>query len=71
MEPKRRNGRDDAETALRVQLDFAKAILNSYAKGTKAWELMWGPLGGPAIEVMEGAVKAQRLYLEELEKTLD
>lgn len=71
MEPKRRNGRDDAEAALRIQLEFAEAMLDSFAKGTKAWELMWGPLGGPAIEVMEVALKAQRLYLEELKETLD
>jgi hypothetical protein len=42
MKPKRRNGRDDAEAALRMQLGFAEAMLASFAKGTEAWRLMWG-----------------------------
>jgi hypothetical protein len=71
MKPKRRNGRDDAEAALRMQLEFAEAMLGGFAKGTEAWKPMWGPLGRPAIEAMEVTVKAQRLYLEELKETLD
>ena len=71
MESMRRSGRDDAETLLRAQIDFAEAMVGNFAEGAKAYELMWGPLGGPAIEIMRMMLKAQRLYLEELKGTLD
>jgi hypothetical protein len=71
VEPMRRSGRDDAETVLHAQLDFAEAMVGNFEKGAKAYELMWGPLGGPAIEIMRMMLKAQRLYLEELKGTLD
>ncbi len=71
METPRRNGSDDAEAILRVQLDLARAMVDNFAKSARPYQLMWGPLGGPAIEVMERALKAQRLYLEELKSTLE
>ena len=71
METMRRSGRDDAEALLRAQLDFAEAMVGNFEKDAKAYELMWGPLGGPAIETMRMMLKAQRLYLEELKGTLD
>jgi hypothetical protein len=66
----RRSGRADAETVLHAQLDLAEAMVGNVAQGTKAYELMWGPLGGPAIEIMRMMLKAQRLYLEQLRGTL-
>ncbi len=67
----RRNGSDDAEAILRTQLDFARAMVGSFAKSAEAYQLMWGPLGGPAVGAMRMALEAQRLYLEELKKTVD
>ena len=67
----RRNGSDDAEAILRTQLDFARAMVGSFAKSAEAYQLMWGPLGGPAVGAMRRALEAQRLYLEELKKTVD
>jgi hypothetical protein len=66
-----RNGSDDAEAILRTQLDFARAMVGSFAKSAEAYQLMWGPLGGPAVGAMRTALEAQRLYLEELKKTVD
>jgi hypothetical protein len=66
-----RSGSADAEAVLHAQLDFAVAMVDNFEKGAKAYELMWGPLGGPAIETMRRMLKAQRLYLEELKGTLD
>ena len=45
----RRNGSDDAEAILRTQLDFAQAMVGNIAKSTEAYQLMWGPFGGPAV----------------------
>jgi hypothetical protein len=67
----RRNGSDDAKAILRTQLDFARAMVGSFAKSAEAYQLMWGPLGGPAVGAMRTALEAQRLYLEELKKTVD
>ena len=67
----RRNGSDDAEAILRTQLDFARAMVGSFAKSAEAYQLMWGPLGGPAVGAMRTALEAQRLYLEELKKTVN
>ena len=67
----RRNGSDDAEAILRTQLDFARTMVDNFAKSAKAYQLMWGPLGGPAVGAMRTALQAQRLYLEELKKTVD
>jgi hypothetical protein len=66
-----RSGTEDAESILHAQLDFAEAMVGTLEKNTKTYELMWGPLGGPAIEPMRMMLKAQRLYLEELKGTLD
>lgn len=66
-----RNGSDDAEAILRTQLDFAQAMVGNIAKSTEAYQLMWGPFGGPAVGTMRTALQAQRLYLEELKKTMD
>lgn len=70
-ETPRRNGSDDAEAILRTQLDFAQAMVDNFAKSAEPYQLMWGPLGGPAVEAMRTTLKAQRLYLEELKNTLD
>ena len=67
----RRNGSDDAKAILRTQLDFAQAMVGNFAKSTEAYQMMWGPLGGPAVGAMRTALEAQRLYLEELQKTVD
>jgi hypothetical protein len=66
-----RSGTEDAESILHAQLDFAEAMVSALEKNTKTYELMWGPLGGPAIEPMRIMLKAQRLYFEELKGTLD
>lgn len=66
----RKNGSDDAEAILRAQLDFARAIVGNFAKTAESYQLMWGPLGGPAVGAMRTALEAQRLYLEELRKTV-
>jgi hypothetical protein len=66
-----RSGTEDAETILHAQLDVAEAMVGNAAKSTKMYELMWGPLGGPTIEVMRMTLEAQRLYIEELKRTLD
>jgi hypothetical protein len=71
MEMPRRNGSDDAEAILRTQLDFAQAMVDNFAKGAEAYQLMWGSLGGPAVGTMRTALRAQWLYLEELQKTGD
>jgi hypothetical protein len=70
METPRRNGSDDAEAILRTQLDFAQAMVDNFAKSADAYQLMWGPLGGPAVGTMRTALEAQRLYLKELQKTV-
>ena len=67
----RRNGSDDAEAILRTQLDFAQTMLGNLAKSAEAYQMMWGPLGGLAVGAMRTALEAQRLYLEELKKTVD
>ena len=66
-----RNGSDDAEAILRTQLDFAQAMVGNLAKSAELYQLMWGPLGGPMVGAMRKALEAQRLYLEELRKTVD
>jgi hypothetical protein len=66
-----RSGTEDAETILHAQLDVAEAMVGTVVKSTKTYELMWGPLGGPTIEVMRIMLEAQRLYIEELKRTLD
>ena len=66
-----RNGSDDAEAILRAQLDFARAMVGNLAESAEAYQLMWGPLGGPMVGAMQTALRAQRLYLEELRKTVD
>jgi hypothetical protein len=55
----------------RAQLDFASAMINSYARGTKFWFQFWGPLGNPAIEVVDAAAEAQQNYLRRLKETLE
>lgn len=71
MEMPRRNGSDDAEAILRTQLKLARAIVDNFAKSAEVHQLMWGPFGGPAVGAMRTALRAQRLYLEELHKTVD
>jgi hypothetical protein len=71
VETMRRSGRADAETLLRAQLDFAEAMVDNSAKSVEAYQLMWGPLGGLVVGSMRTALEAQRLYLEELQKTVD
>ncbi len=71
MEMPRRNGRDDAEATLRTQLDFARAMVDNFAKSAEAYQLMWGPFGGLTVGAIRTALEAQRLYIEELQKTVD
>jgi hypothetical protein len=66
----RRSGSEDAKAILRTQLGFARATVDNFAKGAEAFQLMWGPLGGPAVGAMRTALRAQRLYIEELQKTV-
>lgn len=67
----RRNGTDDAEAILRTQLDFTQATVGNFAKSVEACQFMWGPFGGPMVGAVRTALEAQRLYLEELRKTVD
>ena len=67
----RRNGSDDAEAILRAQLDFARTMVGNFAKSAESYQMMWGPWGGPTVEAMRTALEAQRLYLEELRKTVE
>jgi hypothetical protein len=55
----------------RAQLDFASAMVDSYARGTKFWFEFWGPLGNPAIEAVDAAAEAQQDYLRKLKDTLE
>jgi hypothetical protein len=71
METPRRNGSDDAEAILRTQLDFAQAVVDNFAKSAESYQLMWGPFGGPMVGAMRTALRAQRLYIEELQKTMN
>ncbi len=66
----RSSGRDDAEMLLRVKLDFASVVVEGIAEGAKAYWLMWGTLGEPAIRVVEMAAEVQRQYLQSLRSTL-
>jgi hypothetical protein len=64
--------RDKELTPLtRAQLDFASAMVDSYARGTKFWFQFWGPLGNPAMEVVDAAAEAQQAYLRRLKETLE
>jgi hypothetical protein len=64
--------RDKQLTPLtRAQLDFASAMVDSYARGTKFWFEFWGPLGNPAIEAVDAAAEAQQDYLRKLKETLE
>jgi hypothetical protein len=64
--------RDKQLTPLtRAQLDFAGAMVDSYARGTKFWFEFWGPLGNPAIEAVDAAAEAQQDYLRKLKETLE
>lgn len=55
----------------RAQLDFASAMVDSYARGTKFWFQFWGPLGNPAMEAVDAAAEAQQDYLRKLKETLE
>ena len=55
----------------RAQLDFASAMVDSYARGTKFWFEFWGPFGDPAKEVVDAAAQAQQDYLRDLRETLE
>jgi hypothetical protein len=55
----------------RAQLDFASAMVDTYARGTKFWFQFWGPLGDPAIEAVDSAAEAQQDFLRKLEETLE
>ena len=64
--------RDKGLTPLtRAQLDFASAMVDSYARSTKFWFQFWGPLGNPAIESVDTAAEAQQAYLRKLKETLE
>ena len=70
MQTTRRSGRDDAEAVLRAQLGLARVAVDGFSQGAKAYLLMWGTLGGPAIQAVETAAEAQRRYLDTLRATL-
>ena len=55
----------------RAHLDFASAMVDSYARGTRFWFQFWGPLGNPAIEAVDAAAEAQQVYLRRLKETLE
>ena len=55
----------------RAQLDFASAMVDSYARGTRFWFQFWGPLGNPPIEAVDAAAEAQHNYLRKLKETLE
>jgi hypothetical protein len=55
----------------RAQLDFASAMVDSYARGTRFWLQFWGPLGNPAIEAEDAPAEAQQDYLRKLKETLE
>jgi hypothetical protein len=55
----------------RAQLDFASAMVESYARGTKFWFQFWGPLGNPAIEAVDSAAEAQQDFLRKLKEILE
>ncbi len=64
--------RDKELTPLtRAQLDFASAMVDSYARGTRFRFQSWGPLGNPAIEAVDAAAEAQQAYLRKLKETLE
>jgi hypothetical protein len=56
---------------IRAQLDFASAMVDFYARGTKFWFQFWGPLGNPAMEAVDAAAEAQHDYLRKLSETLE
>jgi hypothetical protein len=71
-DPKMVGQRDKELTPLtRAQLDFASAMVDSYARGTKFWFQFWGPLGNPAMEAVDAAAEAQQDYLRQLQETLE
>jgi hypothetical protein len=51
-------------------LDFARAMVGNLAESAESYRFMWGPLGGPMVGAMRRALRAQRLYLKELRKTV-
>ena len=55
----------------RAQVDFASAMVDTYARGTKFWFQFWGPLGDPAIEAVDSAAEAQQDFLRKLAETLE
>ena len=48
----------------RAQLDFASAMVDSYARGTKFWFQFWGPLGNPAMKLWMQRPKHSRITCE-------
>jgi hypothetical protein len=56
---------------IRAQLDFASVVVDATARGTKFWCEFWGPLGKPAIDVVNTVAEAQQRYLRTLRKTLE
>ncbi len=71
MTPMDRSGTEDAKTILHAQLEVAEAMVGNALNRTSNYELMWGPLGGPTIKFMRMMLEAQRLYIEELKRTLN
>jgi hypothetical protein len=71
-DPKMVGQRDKELTPLtRAQLDFASAMVDSYARGTKFSFKFWGPQGNPAMEAVNAAAEAQQDYLRQLQETLE
>jgi hypothetical protein len=70
MQTTRRSGREDVEAVLRAELRLARVAVDGLAQGATAYWLMWGTLGGPAIQAVETAAEIQRRYLDTLRATL-
>jgi hypothetical protein len=68
MENLRANG---PTPLLRAQLDFASVMVDVYARGAKFWCEFWGPLGEPAIEVVNAVADTQQHYLQRLRESLE
>ncbi len=66
MEP-----RQTMRTTLRTPpFAFANDVLTSYTEGAKAYWRMWGPLGQPAIQIIDVWTRTQQRHLEAWEALL-
>jgi hypothetical protein len=68
MENQRGNG---PRPLIQSQLDFASVMVDAYARGAKFWWEFWGPLGEPAIGVVNAVADMQQRYLQTLKETIE